>query len=138
MIWLRQRDQFNWICWIIQRFLISWRTNTERTADRKADNVEGNTVVIAAVNNETCGNDHFTSSGLDVFQPPPGPREHRWQCHQHRPRQRQQRPRSFRRRLLLRRQRLIATIDPAASSASQGWSEPADHPFDRRRRSAAA
>ena len=41
MIWLRQREQFNWICWIIQRFLISWRTNTDRTADGKADNVVG-------------------------------------------------------------------------------------------------
>ena len=39
MMWLRQRDQFNWMCWIIQRFLISWRTNTDRTADGKADNV---------------------------------------------------------------------------------------------------
>ena len=42
MTWPRQREQFNWICWIIQRFLISWRTNTDRTADGKADNVVGN------------------------------------------------------------------------------------------------
>jgi hypothetical protein len=60
MMWLRQRDQFNWMCWIIQRFLISWRTNTDRTADGKADNV--------------VGNDHSTIRGLDVFEPPPGAR----------------------------------------------------------------
>jgi hypothetical protein len=39
MTWPRQRDQFNWICWIIQRFLLSWKTNTDHTADGKADNV---------------------------------------------------------------------------------------------------
>jgi hypothetical protein len=42
--------------------------NIDRIADVNAGNVQGNTLVIAAANTESCGNDNFTLSGLDVFK----------------------------------------------------------------------
>ena len=40
----------------------------DRIADINAKNRSGNTLVIAAANTESCGNDNFTLSGLDVFK----------------------------------------------------------------------
>ena len=42
--------------------------SSDRTADVNAGNLQGNTIVIAAANNDTTCNDNFTLSGLDVFK----------------------------------------------------------------------